>query len=259
MQDTYNLIWKLGSVITNAANPDILETYESERLPVAGELMQLDTRVLQAYQESGPKGDGIEEIRKEYAGFMTGTKVTYQPSILVAEPNENIRLPCDGKITVGMRLEYFKKKIVNHADGLTTNVIDLLRSTGVWRLLVFPGDLRKQRQVEKLKAFAESPFADRFLDKLGHVVESFLIHSSPRDDIPFFDIPKVFHPFDETLGWDYGRIYTDYGDFNGKDGFESGIENGGYAIFCRPDQHVAWVGGLDDVRGLEKFFARIFA
>src|SRR6185437_14901813 len=35
IQDTYNLTWKLGSVITRVAHPCILDTFEPERRPVA--------------------------------------------------------------------------------------------------------------------------------------------------------------------------------------------------------------------------------
>lgn len=49
VQDTYNLIWKLGAVITIGADPIILETYQMERHPVAKELMTLDSRLMEAY------------------------------------------------------------------------------------------------------------------------------------------------------------------------------------------------------------------
>ncbi|KAL2871708.1 uncharacterized protein BJX67DRAFT_342855 [Aspergillus lucknowensis] len=48
IQDTYNLIWKLGSVIIGILDPNILKTYQSERLPVAEELVEMDSRVVQA-------------------------------------------------------------------------------------------------------------------------------------------------------------------------------------------------------------------
>jgi phenol 2-monooxygenase len=35
IQDTYNLVWKLGAVLTEGANSVILEAYDSERRSVA--------------------------------------------------------------------------------------------------------------------------------------------------------------------------------------------------------------------------------
>ncbi|KAJ5181827.1 hypothetical protein N7449_011974 [Penicillium cf. viridicatum] len=45
MQDTFNLGWKLASVIQGTLHPQILETYQQERLPVAERLIALDQRI----------------------------------------------------------------------------------------------------------------------------------------------------------------------------------------------------------------------
>ncbi|KUL88788.1 hypothetical protein ZTR_03505 [Talaromyces verruculosus] len=214
MQDTYNLIWKLGSVITHNANPAILETYESERRPVARTLMELDKRVLSAYEQEDSKGEGVDKVRQQYAGFMSGTGVVYEPSILVADYDTKFRLSRAGMedVKVGMRLACFNKKVKNQADGAMKHLLSFLRSTGVWRVLLFAGDLRQEAQLKKLNEFATSSLAKNYLHKLSSFVESFLIHASPRDPIDFFDIPEMFRPFDETFGWDYGRIFTDFED-----------------------------------------------
>ncbi|PCG89585.1 Methyltransferase, domain of unknown function DUF2260 [Penicillium occitanis (nom. inval.)] len=269
MQDTYNLIWKLGSVITHNANPAILETYESERRPVARTLMKLDKRVLSAYEQKDPTGEGVDKVREQYAGFMSGTGVVYEPSILVADHDTKFRLSRAGMedVKVGMRLTCFNKKIKNQADGSMKHLLSLLRSTGVWRLLVFAGNLRQEAQLKKLNEFATSSLAENHLHKLSSFVESFLIHASPRDSIDFFDIPEMFRPFDETFGWDYGRIFSDFEDpednslSNGVIGagnHEPGNDIMEFVILCRPDQHVAWIGGLDDLEELKRMFARIF-
>lgn len=45
MMDTYNLGWKIGSVLTGRAKPSILETYQSERHQIAVELIEFDYKV----------------------------------------------------------------------------------------------------------------------------------------------------------------------------------------------------------------------
>jgi 2-polyprenyl-6-methoxyphenol hydroxylase-like FAD-dependent oxidoreductase len=35
IQDAYNLGWKLGLVLAGKATPDLLDTYDEERLPIA--------------------------------------------------------------------------------------------------------------------------------------------------------------------------------------------------------------------------------
>ncbi|EED23488.1 monooxygenase, putative [Talaromyces stipitatus ATCC 10500] len=267
MQDTYNLLWKLGSIIIGAANPAILDTYESERRPVARTLMQVDKRVLQAYEQADPKSEGVDKVREQFAGFMSGTGVVYQPSILVGESDADLCLNRAGmeKVKVGMRLACFKKMVKNQADGSTKYLLSLLRSTGIWRLLVFAGDVRQEEQLMKLDEFSNSSLVTKFLNRLGLSIECLLIHNTPRDPIDVFDIPEIFRPFDDTFGWDYGRIFTDYEDStypsNGAistDGEERGKGISEFVILCRPDQHVSWLGALDNLHGLERMIAMIF-
>lgn len=73
MQDTYNLVWKLASVILGRVDPSILETYNSERRPVAQELMRMDSDLVHAYeQQPGTSGytNSVDKIREQYTGFM---------------------------------------------------------------------------------------------------------------------------------------------------------------------------------------------
>ncbi|KAJ5561491.1 hypothetical protein N7461_000252 [Penicillium sp. DV-2018c] len=68
IQDSYNLLWKVGAVLTNCANPTILETYEAERRPVAKQLMDLDSRLVEAYEKNqSDVSSGIYEIREQTA------------------------------------------------------------------------------------------------------------------------------------------------------------------------------------------------
>ncbi len=49
IQDVHNLVWKLDAVINNAAGPDLLETYDSERRPVADRTVGQALARLQAW------------------------------------------------------------------------------------------------------------------------------------------------------------------------------------------------------------------
>jgi 2-polyprenyl-6-methoxyphenol hydroxylase-like FAD-dependent oxidoreductase len=46
IQDAYNLGWKLGLVLSGAATPGLLDTYEEERLPIASWLLDISSEVL---------------------------------------------------------------------------------------------------------------------------------------------------------------------------------------------------------------------
>lgn len=44
LQDAYNLAWKLALVVSQRADPALLDTYEAERLPVADRLLSTTDR-----------------------------------------------------------------------------------------------------------------------------------------------------------------------------------------------------------------------
>lgn len=262
IQDTYNLIWKLGAVITNAADPIILETYETERRPVAKQLMTLDSRLVQAYEkEEKTVSSGVYEVREQYAGFMAGIDVTYPSRILVAEQTEADSSNLAKNVTLGMRLPSFL--VVYQCDGVTIQLAQRLPSDGAWRLLVFPGDLRQPTKIRALTLFAETFSKRSHLAHLQQIqsrkwrypsIESILIQSNPRNTINLLNLPELFHPFDDIMGWDYWRIFADDKD-EAYTGYGIDKEGSGCLVLCRPDQHVAWIGSMEDTAGLDSYFS----
>lgn len=71
------------------------------------------------------------------------------------------------------------------------------------------------------------------------------------------DLPELFHPFDYIMGWDYWKAFADDRDqtYNGY-----GIDKGGLGcrLLSRPDQHVAWIGSIEDTTGLNQYFSSLF-
>jgi hypothetical protein len=61
VQDAYNLGWKLGLVLAGTASPDLLATYEEERLPIASWLLDITSDVLDAVLDAiKKKGGGLD-------------------------------------------------------------------------------------------------------------------------------------------------------------------------------------------------------
>lgn len=242
MQDTYNLVWKVASVILDRVDPSILETYNSERWPVAQELMRMDSDLVHAYEQqpgTGGHTSSVDEIRQRYTVFMTGVKVKYASNVLVAARKGSVAK----NIELGMRIPSFQ--VVHHASASTLHLAERLVSNGYWRILVFSGDLQMDTNRCRLDSFAES-FKSR-LEAMRIPIEVLLIHSSPRTHVSLLDLPDIFHPFDEILGWDYSRVFSDVGAYKGY-----GVEDG-CVVVCRPDQHVGWVGSLVD--NVEEYFS----
>jgi 2-polyprenyl-6-methoxyphenol hydroxylase-like FAD-dependent oxidoreductase len=63
VQDAYNLGWKLGLVLAGTASPDLLDTYDEERLPIASWTLNITSdlldAVLAAIKESGGGLDAV--------------------------------------------------------------------------------------------------------------------------------------------------------------------------------------------------------
>src|SRR5271170_2133092 len=59
VQDAYNLGWKLAAVLRGAPEK-LLATYQEERRPIAGEMLGLSTKLLQAFRERGGMRRGRE-------------------------------------------------------------------------------------------------------------------------------------------------------------------------------------------------------
>lgn len=257
IQDTYNLVWKLGTVITEGADPIILETYDTERRPVAMDLMRLDSQLVKAYEqeESSSAPSGINDIRERYAGFMAGVEVAYSHNVLIAEEDICGSSCLAGNIKLGMRLPSFP--VVYQCDGTSTHLGQRLISDASWKLLIFSGDLRQPARMNALSSFADT-FSKHSL-RPHSTIEPLLIQSNPRTAVNLLGLPEIVHPFDDALGWDYWKVFVDDMSAQAYRGY--GIDPGGQGclVLCRPDQHVAWIGGMQDVAGLCNYFSGFFS
>lgn len=92
------------------------------------------------------------------------------------------------------------------------------------------------------------------------LLETVVVYSSPRASVNLLDLPEIFHPFDATLGWDYSTVFADdgsYGEACGHAYERYGIrEETGCLVLCRPDQYVAWLGGLKEVEALDQYLGQ---
>ena len=87
VQDAVNLGWKLAQVVKGISPPSLLDTYHSERHPVAARVLRntmaqtalmrpADAR-LEALRETVAELLGIDEPRKRIAGMMSGLDIHY--------------------------------------------------------------------------------------------------------------------------------------------------------------------------------------
>ncbi|KAF2859052.1 hypothetical protein K470DRAFT_250053 [Piedraia hortae CBS 480.64] len=291
MQDSFNLGWKVAGAVKGLYDRQVLKTYQSERRRIAQDLIRIDHKLSRLFSgrpakdvmdEEGISTADFKKTFEEAHLFLTGTAVNYGPSIIVAKTGDStsagdgtdVAIPEKYRVQskpslaptlpIGQRIK--STRIVNQADAQSIQLHDILPSNGTWRIIAFAGDVHLPSQLNKIQTLAKSienktSFFNRFTPpntKADNTFEFILIHSAPREEYDIFSFPQVFRPFDEVNGWDYNKLFVDgpsYDHPSGKIHEMFGIkEDRGCVVVLRPDQHVAFVGELEDVEPLDTFF-----
>ena len=115
MQDSFNLGWKLASVLRGRCPPQFLHTYSAERQAVAKELIDFDREFAKLFSDppkaaadAGSEGVELTEFQKYFvkqARFTAGTETRYRPSIasatgrLMAKPVMRWIVPTSSRAT----------------------------------------------------------------------------------------------------------------------------------------------------------------
>jgi phenol 2-monooxygenase len=140
MMDSYNLSWKLMHSL-NGLTPSpvdsidkVLDTYQTERLTVAQQLIQFDKEFSSMFSGKIGAGDGTEGLTHEQFldvfstgnGFTSGCGIEYPENLLVEKKtSEEIVKGTDflsGLLRPGRRL--LNVKVRRHADGMRRDLQD---------------------------------------------------------------------------------------------------------------------------------------
>ncbi|GAA5862361.1 hypothetical protein JCM3774_002491 [Rhodotorula dairenensis] len=269
MQDTWNLCWKLGSVLTGTAEPELLETYATEREVVARTLIDFDTKFSKLFSgkpaAESDVGDGVDlkEFKDVFAKshhFSAGMSISYADSLIVGASLSKQNLA--PKLPVGER--FFSAQVVSQASATADQLTTRIPFTGAWRILVFAGDVALPAVMERLRRLSAyldtaesvvSKYTPRSR-KRWDVVDVITIHCAERTAVELYDFPQpsIFHPHN------YDRIYVDgpshyHGDGKAYEAYGISKEEGAIVV-VRPDQYVGLIVGLEDTAVLDEYFAR---
>ncbi|KAI9646374.1 hypothetical protein NHQ30_004364 [Ciborinia camelliae] len=288
MQDTFNLGWKIAAVLNGTADRSILKTYQSERRRIAQDLIAFDHKFSRLFSgrpakdvmdEAGISMDEFKHAFEKGNLFASGVAVNYGASIIVAKEGDAVeqgdgtdvahsaKFRVLGKenlatnIKIGMRMPSFK--VLNQSDARPWHFQERLKSDGRWRIVIFAGDVSDEKQMSLITSLGQAlqNVVAKFTPEtkeIDSVIEVLMIHSAPRIKIELLDLPDIFHPWSKKDGYDYWKVYVDdisYHEGHGK-GYEGyGVDKKrGCAVVLRPDQYVSWVGELEDVGEMERFF-----
>jgi phenol 2-monooxygenase len=274
MHDTWNLGWKLASVLQGRAKPELLHTYSDERQKIAKELIDFDREFAKMFSAhptedgsaDGSAGGGVdpEEFQQYFitqGRFTAGVATKYAPSMITAQPLfEHLAKG----FPVGMR--FHSAKVTRLADAKPVHLGHAARADGAWRLYVFADaggaadPTSGFRQLCDYLASDASPIT-RHTPKGADpdsVIDVRAIVQQGHDDLEVDQLPAVLLPRKGSFGiTDYEKVFCP--DPAAEDIFDlRGINRDtGCIVVVRPDQHVAQVLPLQGHQALSDFFAGI--
>ena len=239
-----------------------------------------------AADEAGISMSEFKDAFEKGNMFASGLAVDYGASTLVAKPGSSTdegdgtdagptvtgvgvgkvvgKQGLASNIKLGMRFPSFQ--VLNQSDARPWQFAHFLPSDGRFRIIVFAGDLQSPEQWRRVQTLGEAlaskdSLLHRFTpsgQRLDSVIEVLTIHSAPRREIELLDLNEVFHPWDEKRGWDYEKVFVDdesYHEGHGEAYRGYGVDRRrGCLVIARPDQYVGWVGELEDVWDLGRYF-----
>lgn len=267
MQDTFNLGWKLISVLQGRSPASLLHTYSGERQAIAQELIDFDTRWSKTMSTApkdpnNPQAGGMDpaEVQQQFVQggrFTAGFGTQYTPSLLTGQPTHQHLAT---GFPVGER--FYSAEVMRIADAQRVGLGHTALADGRWRLYAF-ADRDQRRFTELMRYLADD--ADSVLNRftprdadIDSVFDLKGIYQGSHVHTTVAQLPEALLPAKGVYGLrDYQKAFSSELDTAGQEIFEArGIDREhGALIVVRPDQYIAQVLALDATEELSAFFA----
>lgn len=269
MGDTFNLGWKMVSVLTGRADPSLLHSYSAERWGAAKALVDFDhewsrvvgTRFEEDENEELPRF--AREFKKNLR-YTSGLTVQYQPSALIGGTTHQ-------KLASGFEigLRFHSAPVIRLADAKPMHLGHVVKTDARWRVFAFAGagDAGQtgggiSQLCDFLETAANSPIRrhTRSGEDIDAVIDVRAVFQQGFRELEHAEMPSLLRPHKGRFGLcDYEKVFC--ADLKrGEDIFEMrGIDRGrGCIVILRPDQHVANILPMDAFDELSQFFAGFF-
>jgi phenol 2-monooxygenase len=270
MQDSFNLGWKLASVLRGRCAPQFLHTYSAERQAVAKELIDFDREFAKLF--SDPPKDAADagservdrtEFQKYFvkqARFTAGTETRYRPSIISGEPAYQ---DLAKGLVIGMR--FHSARVIRLADAKPVHLGHTLNADGRWRVFAFCAPEAPSAASSGIRSLcdflAQSPespvrkYTPNGAD-IDSVIDVRAIFQQDHRELAIEAMPSFLLPRKGRYGLrDYEKMFCP--DLKGGDDVFDvrGIDRDrGCILVVRPDQYVAHILPLDAHAELAAFF-----
>lgn len=261
MNDTFNLGWKLASVLRGQAHPRLLCTYSAERQRLAQQLIDFDHKIakLTASKRKADATDAedtdpavFQKYFTQQGRFMAGLTTAYGQSIIVSVFDRYQHLATGYKI--GERFQ--SSQVVRFADAKPIQLAHEMKADGRWRIVLFSGEehpLHPQASMMQLCDILFKEVIPRYQDgnaEIDSVFDVRAVFQQCRRDLDIKDLPEILLPHKGIFGiQDYEKVFTDEPSYNFGHGDiyrVRGIDKQhGAMVVVRPDQYVSTVLPLD--------------
>lgn len=268
MGDTFNLGWKLVSVLTGRADSSLLHSYSGERRAAAKGLVEFDhkwARVVGARGEDDA-ADGLPRVAREFVAnlpFTCGLTIQYAPGALTGEATHQ---PLATGFDLGKR--FHSAPVVRLADAKPMQLGHCIEADARFRLFVFApagDDGRAGGAVAALCDWLEhdpaSPLRRHTApgEDVDAVIDTRAVFQQGFRALDFGAMPTLLRP---AVGrhrlCDYEKVFC-ADPKSGTDVFAArGIaRTAGCLVVVRPDQYVGHVLPLTGREALTAYFAGI--
>ncbi|QKV19169.1 FAD-binding monooxygenase [Oricola thermophila] len=269
MGDTFNLGWKLVSVLKGRCRPEILHSYSAERQAVAHDLISFDREWSRIMSEP-PEMVGVEPVETprfqryfvEHGRYTAGMSVKYNPSVLTGDATWQ-------SLATGFEIgtRFHSAPVVRLADAKVLELGHTVSADARWHLYVFCPDEDPAANGAAIGRFcnylSDAPNSPvRKYTPAGADIDSVIdvraIFQQDRHDLALEKMPALLLPRKGRMGLvDYEKMFCP--DLkSGRDIFDIRRidRKRGCVLIVRPDQYVAHVLPLDAHDEIAAFFDR---
>lgn len=268
MGDTFNLGWKLISVLTGRADASLLHTYSGERRAAAQGLVEFDhrwSRVVGA-STADDATEGLPRVAQEFISnlpFTCGLTIQYEQGTLTG--NATHQALATG-FDVGMR--FHSAAVIRLADATPMQLGHCIEADTRFRIFAFApaGDTGLTDGVvgnlcDWLENNQESPLQRHtaITDDVDSVIDIRAVFQQGFRELDYASMPSLLRPHVGKYGLcDYEKVFcADHS--RGEDIFTMrGIDRAkGCIVVVRPDQYVGQVLPLSAREELVSYFGKI--
>ncbi|MFT4958931.1 MAG: phenol 2-monooxygenase [Paracoccaceae bacterium] len=266
MGDTFNLGWKLITVLTGRASADLLHSYSAERWAAAKALVEYDhkwSRIVSAPPgETDPQDSAVPRFQQKFiegGRFTAGLTVQYPPSSLIGKDR------WQGLATgfeIGAR--FHSAPVIRLSDAKPMQLGHVIEAGLRWTVFAFSG--QQDTAIRGLCGYLEndpnSPLKTyrREGDDIDTLIDIRAIYQQSFRELAHDTMPSVLRPTKGRYGLtDYEKVFC-VDHKCGNDIFDMrGIDRSkGCMVVVRPDQYVAQILPLAAYDDLTSVFAGVF-